>query len=113
MESIKTYLTVWLSGLIAGLILMERWRRIGAREIATDENEAGLVATPDAGVESALPGDAPTVTHVVFAGAKADALRVRHFVQRVTPWTPTPPPAQLPGRQLATTPASTSAAAPG
>ena len=29
MNSMKTYLLVWLGGVIAGVIIMERWRRTG------------------------------------------------------------------------------------
>jgi hypothetical protein len=107
MESnLKVYLTVWLSGLLAGLILMERWRRVGAREIAA-ASEAELVAAPSVPAESPVPGDASKMTQVLFAGAKADALRVRHLVLRATPWTPSSLPAQLAGSQLAPPPAGT------
>ncbi len=32
MESLKTHLVVWLSGMVTGLILMESWRRLGDRD---------------------------------------------------------------------------------
>ena len=35
MKSMKTYLIVWLGGLVAGLILMERWQRTSGLQAPT------------------------------------------------------------------------------
>ena len=92
MDSMKTYLLVWLGGVIAGVVIMERWRRTGrglipraqtpadAAETATATSACEGVTRQDEGVRGAV------------RGAKADADRFRHFVRRVTPWTPDPSP---------------------
>ena len=96
MEStLKTYSALWLSGLIAGVVIMERWRRTGRRLIPVAES-AEETAGPAESTASTASGDQPKVSAVLVAGAKADAVRVRHFVQRVAPWTPDPPPTQPP-----------------
>ena len=40
MKSMKTYLVVWLAGLVAGLALMERWQRTTGAQ-APARREAG------------------------------------------------------------------------
>ena len=107
MKSTKMYFTVWFAGLIAGVVIMERWRRTGRRVIPTPER------AEDAGVPAAASGaetvssDKRSTSAVLVAGAKADAARVRHVVRRVTPWTPDPSPAELHGWSRAATPAGT------
>ena len=94
MKSMKTYLIVWLAGLIAGLILMERWQRTsGHQPLAAETAEA----TVDPEAAPKVPADQPGVAAVVVAGAKADAERARLFLGRVTPWgsSAPPSPAQL------------------
>ena len=83
MKSMKTYLIVWLSGLIAGLILMERWQRTSGLQVPGAENAGEAVDTEAAMKVSA---DQPRVSAVVVAGAKADAERARQFLGRVTPF---------------------------
>ena len=97
MSSMKTYLLVWLGGVIAGVIIMERWRRTGRGLIPTAGSRADVVETTTATSASKLSSDKPKVSATLIAGAKADADRFRHFVRRVTPWTPDPTPAQLQG----------------
>ena len=106
MDSMRTYLLVWLGGVIAGVIIMERWRRTGRGLIPTAVSTADAVETTTATNASKMSPDKPKVSAVLVAGAKADADRLRHFVQRVTPWTPDPPPAQLQGWSRGATPAS-------
>ena len=107
-STIKTYLILWFSGLIAGVLIMERWRRTGRGLIPTARSAGETVGTPTASTASTVSRDKPRVSAVLVAGAKADAVRLRHFVLRVTPWTPTPSPAQLRGwSQPAATPANT------
>jgi hypothetical protein len=83
MKSMKTYLIVWLSGLIAGLILMERWQRTSGLQVPAPEN-AGEAVQTDAVTK--LSAGQPRVSAVVVAGAKADAERARQFLGRVTPF---------------------------
>ena len=106
MDSMKTYLLVWLGGVIAGVVIMERWRRTGRRLIPTAESTADAVQTTTATDASKESLDKPKVSTVLVVGAKADADRFRHFVQRATPWTPDPSPAQLRGWSGGASPAS-------
>jgi hypothetical protein len=84
----KTYLTVWLSGLIAGLILVERWRRTGDRVVSAEETAGATLETGIAETSSMSP-DKPPVQALVVAGVKADAERARHLLQQVGPWAST------------------------
>jgi hypothetical protein len=81
MKSMRAYLIFWLSGAIAGIILMERWRRHGGRYVPAEP-----VAAPDVGVPPSRPPTAvantASVVGQVVAGAKLDAERV---VQRLRP----------------------------
>ena len=90
MNSLKTYLTLWLSGVIAGVIVMERWRRTGRGLIVSSPG-------PAAGVETSAPtrppqglSSLPSTATFLVAGAKADAQRLGNAVRRLTPWTSTP-----------------------
>ena len=106
MSSMKTYLLVWLGGVIAGVIIMERWRRTGRGLIPTAASKADATETTTTTNASEVSADKPKVSATLIAGAKADADRFRHFVRRVTPWTPDPTPAQLSGWSQAAAPAS-------
>ena len=88
----KTYLILWLSGLIAGVLVMERWRRTGRGLVTPADRAEEAVETPTANTPSAVSLDKPSVPAVLVAGAKADAVRIHYFVKRVTPWTSTPAP---------------------
>jgi hypothetical protein len=83
MDSVKMFLSGWLSGVVVGLILSERWRR--AAGLRTPEAEAveGAVGTDAAMKSSAEPARAPTV---IVAGAKADAERAVQFFRRAMPF---------------------------
>ena len=84
MNSMKTYLIVWVAGLVAGLILMERWQRTSGLLAPTAEDEGG--ATGTASTAAKVSADQPKATEVIVAGAKADVERARQFVERVSPW---------------------------
>ncbi len=78
----RVYLVFWLSGLIAGVILVERWRRNG--DLAVVVVEPGTPETLDGSTTSAgssAPAKKPNLVGLVVTGAKIDAERVR---QRVT-----------------------------
>ena len=83
MKSMKAYLIVWLGGLVAGLILMERWQRTSGLQAPTAADE-GETSETDAAAR--VPADQPNVAAVVVAGAKADAERARQLLERVSPW---------------------------
>jgi hypothetical protein len=73
MKFMRAFLIVWLAGVVAGAVLMERWRRHGGRYMPVEPESApspiAVVATPSAGQ--------PNVVRLVVAGAKLDAERVR------------------------------------
>ncbi len=91
-RSIKTYLALWFTGLMAGVVIM-RWRRSGRDLIATEPGAGGLVESPTLTTDPTAPAaspDNPKVSAVLVAGAKADVDRLRNFVKRATPGTPSP-----------------------
>ena len=53
MNSMKTYLIVWVAGLVAGLILMERWQRTSGLLAPTAEDEGEATGTSGHGCEGA------------------------------------------------------------
>jgi hypothetical protein len=82
MESMKTYVIVWLCGLVTGLILLEHWQRRSGLQVAAVEN-AGVDVEPDA---ASTP---MKVSAVIVTGAKADAERARDLLVRMMPWAST------------------------
>ena len=85
MKALKPYLVGWVSGMLTGLILMERWHRKGALHFL-EPDEVEPVVELGAPTTAKVPGDQPTVTAVIVAAAKADAGRARELLVRVTPW---------------------------
>jgi hypothetical protein len=92
MKSMKTYLIVWLSGVIAGFILMERWQRTSGHEVPAAEKEGEARATDPASTAIKTPADQPKVSAVIVTGAKADAERALQFFRRVMPFGSTSAP---------------------
>ena len=94
MNSIKVYLTVWLSGMIAGLVIIERWRRMGGHALPAVANAGPAIQTGTAGTAPQGSDDKPKVTTLIATGAKADVERARHLLVKVAPWKPQrrPPP---------------------
>jgi hypothetical protein len=86
MESIKTHLVVWLSGLITGLILMERWRRLGEPSGPTAEDARDVTATNAESRAMQVAADKPKVVSVIVAGTKSEVERARHLLSQVVPW---------------------------
>ena len=84
MKSLKVYLMFWVSGLVVGVILVERWRRTGRLLPTPDSAEdaaetvAASPALPDAADKQKLPT-------VLVAGAKADLIHVRRLIIRTVP----------------------------
>jgi hypothetical protein len=64
MKSLNLNFKFWLAGVIAGVILMERWRRYGARSV---------------------PAEKPKTSSLIVAGAKADAERAKRMLKQTTP----------------------------
>jgi hypothetical protein len=109
MDSLKTYLIVWLSGLVVGLALMERWHRAGGLSVPPAENLGEAVETDTASTAEKVSADHPRVSAVIVAGAKADAQRARQLLERLMPWGTTSAPtfAQLQRSGRATMPGNT------
>ena len=85
MESMKTHLVVWLSGVVTGLILMERWRRLGDPSGPTAESVGGC-HRPRLPLSPAS-ADKPKGLKLIVAGATAEAERARQlFSQMALPW---------------------------
>jgi len=82
MSSGKLIVAVWLSGLLAGVILMERWIRTGKRLIPTPDPPVDVAETPSNDVSAAA--HKPKVTAAIAAAAKADAQRVKVLVAKAT-----------------------------
>ena len=89
MKALKPYLVGWVSGLLTGLIMMERWHRKGVLHfLEPDGVEPGVeLGEP---TTAKVPGDQPTVTGVIVAAAKADAGRARELLLRASPWGTSP-----------------------
>ena len=81
MESIKTHLVVWLSGVVTGLILMERWRRLGDPSGPTADSVGGVTTTTTASPASA---DKPKGLKLIVAGATAEVERARQLFTQMT-----------------------------
>ena len=92
LKSVKTYLVVWLSGVFAGLILVERWRRVGARGVPAAESAEDATETAAASTPSSTPPEKPKVSALIIAGAKADAQRARRLLDQMMPWESTSDP---------------------
>lgn len=84
MKSIRAFAIFWLSGVIAGVVLMERWRRHGGRYVPVEPEAPAFSSVTVASTGSA---GQPNVVRLVVTGAKLDAERVR---QRLRPTAPNP-----------------------
>ena len=90
MRSIRAFAIFWLSGVIAGVVLMERWRRHGGRYVPVEPEAPAFSSVTVASTGSA---GQPNVVRLVVAGAKLDAERVR---QRLRPTAPSRESAAFP-----------------
>ena len=81
MDKLKTYLVVWLSGVIAGLIMVERWRRAGARVVPATERAEAVTETV-----ASTTSDTPSLSASIIAGMKNDVQRARRVLDNVMPW---------------------------
>ena len=83
MNSIKMYLAGFFAGLVAGVLLVERWRRTGSRLIAAEEDAPHDADAANAGTTRATAAAKPKPVASIVAGAKADAGRARQVVNDV------------------------------
>ena len=93
MKSIKPYILGWLSGLLTGLILVERWNRKGALHFLEADEVEQLLELDASTTATGVPASQPTATAAIIAAARADAERARALLGRVAPWGISPPPA--------------------
>lgn len=82
MSSGKLLVAVWLSGLLAGVIIMERWLRTGKRLIPMPAGVGDTAEIPSTDLTTSA--DKPKVAAAIVAGAKADAQRVKGLVAKAT-----------------------------
>jgi len=80
MKSMRILLVVWLSGIIAGVVLMERWRRHGGRYVPVETIEVSVETSPPGSMSATRR---PNVVGLVVTGAKLDAERVRRRLRPV------------------------------
>jgi hypothetical protein len=83
MQSMKSFLVVWLSGLVTGLIVMESLRRLGHPDDPTAERQGDVTAT---GTASQASADKPKGLKLIVAGATAEAERGRQVLSQLMPW---------------------------
>jgi hypothetical protein len=80
MKSMRVYLVFWLSGLLAGVILVERWRRNGEVSVPVEPGVPDPLGSSIGSTGSVAPAKRPNLVGLVVNGAKLDAERVRQRV---------------------------------
>ena len=82
MNSMRIYFAFWLSGLIAGVVLMERWRRRGGDYVAAAPNVPNVVDEQRQADVSEVPASESNLVSLVVTGARLDAESARHWFER-------------------------------
>ncbi len=82
MNSMRIYFAFWLSGLIAGVVLMERWRRRGEDYEAAVPNVSDVVDEPRQADVSKVPASGSNLVGLVVTGARLDAQSARQWFER-------------------------------
>ena len=110
MKMIRVFGLGWIGGWIAGLVMAERWRRMGADPVYVVANLEYAVET-DASSPVERSSAMSNLSAVVISGVKADYARSRHLLGRVAPWTSSSVPsfADLNARATASTSAGSTA----
>ncbi len=78
----RVYLVFWLSGLLAGVILVERWRRNGEDYVPVQPVVPGTLDGSPSYTAPSAPAKRPNLVGLVVTGAKLDAERVRQRVSK-------------------------------
>jgi hypothetical protein len=73
---------LWLSGFVAGVVLVGRWRRMGGTEFEIPMPEP--VSDEASTASSNVRRTAQRVARPILAGAKADVLTVRNASKKVS-----------------------------
>ncbi len=84
MKSLKVYLMFWVSGLVVGVVLVERWRRTG-QLLPTPASVDDAVETVPVSPAAAVAADKQKLPTVLVAGAKADLIHVHRLIIRTVP----------------------------
>ena len=74
---------LWLSGFVAGVVLVGRWRRRGQAQVVTPTPEPVATEAPTAS-PSKVKSAANRVAGPIVAGAKADLVTVRNATKKVS-----------------------------
>jgi hypothetical protein len=82
MNSMKMYLAFWLSGLIAGVVLVERWRRRGGTYVPAEPSGQNVLDTLPQATVPKVPASASNLVDLVVTGAKLDLDSVRQWSRR-------------------------------
>ena len=88
MKLVRVFVVGWVSGWVAGLVMAERWRRLGDDSVPVTTN---AVESDASGTAERMPA-MPNLSTVIVSGARADYERGRHLLRRVAPWTRTSAP---------------------
>jgi hypothetical protein len=80
MKSMRVYLVFWLSGLLAGVILVERWRRNGEGYVPVEPAVPDTLEGSPSSTAPSTPAKRPNLVGLVVTGAKLDADRVKRRV---------------------------------
>ena len=75
-------IVVWLSGLVAGVILVARWMRMGERQFATTHREP-IVEESTSPAGNKVQRAAHRFADPVVAGAKADLHKARNATRNL------------------------------
>jgi hypothetical protein len=80
MNTMRNYLAFWVAGLLAGMILMERWHR--SADGPEPSNSEAIQSHGDASptVKPKAPMDVSNLVNLVVTGAKLDVQSVRRRV---------------------------------
>jgi hypothetical protein len=84
MKSLRVYLMGWVTGLVVGVVLVERWRRTG-HLLPTPDSVDEVAETAPASPPPAPAASQQKLSTAVVAGAKADVLHVRRLIVRTIP----------------------------
>ena len=80
---LKLAAVLWVSGFVAGVVLVGRWRRRGQAQVVTPTPEPVATDAPTAS-PSKVKSAANRVAGPIVAGAKADLVTVRNATKKVS-----------------------------
>ena len=75
--------TLWLSGFVAGVVVVARWRRMGENQLVTAPPEP-VVEVPSTTSAGKVQRTAQRFAGPIVAGARADLLTVRNATRHAS-----------------------------